>query len=65
MQIKIAEASVLIIVDGGVQFDGDISFSFEHYVLSLQENKLADSSNRAAEETIYLGNVFRCEFNSL
>ena len=35
MQITIAEASVLIIVDGGVQFDGDTSFSFEHYVFSL------------------------------
>ena len=43
MQITIAEASVLITVDGVVQFDGDISFSFGHNVLSLLQNKLADS----------------------
>ena len=38
MQITITEASVLIIVDGGVQFDGDISLSFEHNVFSLLQN---------------------------
>ena len=40
MQISLAEAVVLIIVDGRLKFGGYIPFSFEHRMLLLLQNKL-------------------------